>query len=110
MENPATWGRAEQVVASALLKWREAKIRGVIGLTDVRAVTDALRAEGLLAPRTCTCAVTNCGPDACNCTTPIMDCPVHADSDAGQAERGIVLSSPEAGCGGPHRPLRIRIV
>lgn len=48
MENPATWGKAEHVVHRALVEAEEALDRGVIGLSKVRQITDALRREGLL--------------------------------------------------------------
>lgn len=48
MENPATWGRAEKTVDEALRKAGQAKRLGVYGLSTVRQITDALRAEGLL--------------------------------------------------------------
>ena len=48
MENPATWGRAERIVHEALKRQQEAVARGLVGLSQARTVTDALRAEGLL--------------------------------------------------------------
>jgi len=48
MENPATWGRAERVVDEALRKHAEMMAKHYCGLSDVRMVTDALRAAGLL--------------------------------------------------------------
>ena len=48
MENPATWGKAEKVVAQAQEKWQRDRENRVIGLSEVRSITDALRREGLL--------------------------------------------------------------
>jgi hypothetical protein len=40
----------------------------------------------------CTCAMSaeNCGPDGCNCTTTVMDCARHRDSETGRKERFVV--------------------
>jgi len=48
MENPATWGEAERVVSDALDAAHEARERGVVGLSTVRQITDALRKAELL--------------------------------------------------------------
>lgn len=48
MENPATWGRAEHVVADALERAHEQDAQHVVGLSHIRQITDALRAAGLL--------------------------------------------------------------
>lgn len=49
MENPATWGRAENVVAKAIKNFdaNNAEV-GTAGLSLIRQITDALRKEGLL--------------------------------------------------------------
>lgn len=48
MENPATWGKAEQVVHDVRLKWEEDRENVVLGLSLERRITNALRQEGLL--------------------------------------------------------------
>jgi len=48
VENPATWGKAEQVVAEALEQAEESRRQMMCGLSEVRQITDALRREGLL--------------------------------------------------------------
>lgn len=48
MENPATWGKAERVVADAMEAADEAYRTGYVGLSTVRQITDALREAGLL--------------------------------------------------------------
>ena len=48
VENPQTWGHAEHIVNRALEQHEAGKRQGVIGLSVVRKITDALRAEGLL--------------------------------------------------------------
>lgn len=55
MENPATWGPAEHVVSKALKDAAAARAQGVIGLSTVRQVTDALREAGLLEMRCSGC-------------------------------------------------------
>jgi len=36
----------------------------------------------------CTCSLgSQCGPDGCECTTTVMECPVHSNSDTGRMER-----------------------
>lgn len=41
--------------------------------------------------RPCTCAISagNCGPQGCYCTTSILECARHGDSEAGQVEAFI---------------------
>lgn len=50
MENPATWGKAEQLV-NEIIRW-DVESRGEgqfrAGYSLARQITDALRAEGLL--------------------------------------------------------------
>ena len=48
MENPATWGKAEQIVSDALNEAAAQRRRMVMGLSTVRQITDALRREGYL--------------------------------------------------------------
>lgn len=52
MENPATWGKAEQVVNEVLKRIDENSAlppdQRRIGLSRARQITDALRVEGLL--------------------------------------------------------------
>lgn len=48
VENPATWGPAEHVVSEALDQAHEGNRRGLVGLSTVRQITDALRAADLL--------------------------------------------------------------
>lgn len=48
MENPATWGEAERVVAQALKEHHEAMVAGIVGRSDVKAITDALKKARLL--------------------------------------------------------------
>lgn len=51
MENPATWGRAEHIVQDVLRRREDSRASGEFrcGLSLARQITDALRAEGLLA-------------------------------------------------------------
>lgn len=49
MENPATWGRAERVVAKAIKNFQDQTVPQTAGLSLVRQITDALRADGLLS-------------------------------------------------------------
>ncbi len=51
MENPATWTKAEHVVQKAMQQWQDGHDRGLIGLSQVRSITDALRREGLLTQK-----------------------------------------------------------
>ena len=46
MENPATWGPLEKTIDAALRKAREDRAAGMVGLSEVRRVADAVR--GLL--------------------------------------------------------------
>lgn len=48
MENPATWGRAEHVIADAMSQADKYMKMGVVGLSSVRQIADALREAGLL--------------------------------------------------------------
>jgi hypothetical protein len=48
MENPATWGEAEQIVCNAYISWHAANEEGHVGLSLPRTITDALREAGLL--------------------------------------------------------------
>lgn len=48
MENPQTWTLAEHVVNRALEEHYSATRQKLCGLSIVRQITDALRAEGLL--------------------------------------------------------------
>lgn len=48
MEDPSTWGLAERAVAQAIKEHSKATAAGVIGRSQVRAITDALRDVGLL--------------------------------------------------------------
>lgn len=48
VENPATWGRAERVVAEAMRQADEGHEQGLVGLSTIRQITDALRAADLL--------------------------------------------------------------
>ena len=48
MENPATWTEVEHVVNRALMQHKSDRANGVIGLSSVRMITDALRRAGLL--------------------------------------------------------------
>lgn len=45
-ENPATWNRAEQIIDKALEDHEEGQRQGMIGLTRVKAIANALRAAG----------------------------------------------------------------
>jgi hypothetical protein len=49
MENPASWGKAEQVIDKEYREWYDLRAGGMVGLSLARRVADALRAEGLLA-------------------------------------------------------------
>lgn len=46
MENPATWDHATIVVAEALHKSNPVTSSHIVGLSQPRQITDALRAEG----------------------------------------------------------------
>lgn len=48
MENPRTWKKTEKVVAEAIAKYRKQLLNKIVGLSEVRTITDALRREGLL--------------------------------------------------------------
>lgn len=48
MENPGTWTLAEHVVNKAINDHFTDRNQGLIGLSVVRRITDALRAEKLL--------------------------------------------------------------
>ena len=48
MENPQTWGRAEQIVEEAIEKFEDDIADGIFGYSQVRHITDALREAGLL--------------------------------------------------------------
>lgn len=52
MENPATWGKAEKIVAEAIAKHHELLAKHYCGLSEVRMITDALRAACLLKEET----------------------------------------------------------
>lgn len=49
MENPDTWGKAERVVHDAYIDWEVDRANELCGLSLARRITNALRAEGLLA-------------------------------------------------------------
>lgn len=49
MENPASWGKAEQIIDKEYREWYDLRAGGMVGLSLARRVADALRAEGLLA-------------------------------------------------------------
>lgn len=48
MENPATWGLAENVIRNAIVQDHYARQEGAIGLSLPRKIADALRDAGLL--------------------------------------------------------------
>lgn len=50
MENPATWGKAEEIVNDVILaEWdQQRREEFTVGLSLTRQITDALRAAGLL--------------------------------------------------------------
>jgi hypothetical protein len=48
MENPATWGTAENVIHNVIVKDHYAKQEGEVGLSLPRQIADALREAGLL--------------------------------------------------------------
>lgn len=55
MENPATWGRAEQIIHDIIVEQgrhhaavRAGTERPIMGFSTVKLITNALRAEGLL--------------------------------------------------------------
>jgi hypothetical protein len=43
MENPATWGPLEQTIDKAIRKARENREAGLVGLSEVRLIADAVR-------------------------------------------------------------------
>jgi hypothetical protein len=43
MENPATWGDLEHTIHDAIQQHHEAQAKGVIGLSLVRTIADAVR-------------------------------------------------------------------
>lgn len=47
-ENPASWGEAEHVIRDAIDRHHENMAQGIIGVSIVRTITDALREAGLL--------------------------------------------------------------
>lgn len=49
MENPSSWGPAEKTVAAAIDEWNKARAKGVIGLSLISSITEALRKAGLLS-------------------------------------------------------------
>jgi hypothetical protein len=49
MENPASWGKAEQIIDKEYHDWWDLRVDGMVGLSLAKRVADALRAEGLLA-------------------------------------------------------------
>lgn len=63
MENPATWGQAEKVVNQTLTEIAEARRAGVIGLSQARVITGALREAGLLPEDGSSCG--HCTEDGC---------------------------------------------
>lgn len=47
-ENPMTWGKLEHAIDGALtVAWAQ-KMAGMVGLSDVRIIADALRDAGLV--------------------------------------------------------------
>lgn len=48
MENPMTWGHAEWVVHDAMQEYETGRQQGLVGLSEVRYITDALRKAGLI--------------------------------------------------------------
>ena len=48
MENPATWGDAENIINNAIVQHHYATQNGTTGLSLPRTITDALRNAGLL--------------------------------------------------------------
>ncbi len=48
MENPATWGRAEQIIRDEMQEWENATANGFIGQSLCFSIAQALRAAGLL--------------------------------------------------------------
>jgi hypothetical protein len=59
MENPATWGDAENVIHNAIVKDHYAKQGGKVGLSLARQIADALREAKLLNEVPVACG--NCG-------------------------------------------------
>ena len=55
MENPATWGEAEKVIRQAYDAHSEDRAKGVVGLSLVRRIADALREAGLLEGHCASC-------------------------------------------------------
>ena len=53
MENPQTWGLAEHVVADAMQKHEIAREKGVVGISVMMAICNALREAGLLVCDEC---------------------------------------------------------
>ncbi len=43
MENPATWGPLEHAIAAALKRAEDNRAAGLVGLSQVRIVADAVR-------------------------------------------------------------------
>lgn len=43
MENPATWGVLEHAIHGAIRRAREDRANGVVGLSEVRRIADAVR-------------------------------------------------------------------
>jgi hypothetical protein len=43
MENPATWGPLEHAIDDAIKKAEEDRAQGVVGLSEVRRIADAVR-------------------------------------------------------------------
>lgn len=48
MENPATWGPVEKTIDAAMQEAEKRQSQGVVGLSNVRIIADALRAAGLV--------------------------------------------------------------
>lgn len=48
MENPALWGEAEKIVAAALERAHEARLKMICGFSTPKIIVDALREAGLL--------------------------------------------------------------
>jgi hypothetical protein len=68
MENPQTWGRLERAIDQALGEAEQARRDGVIGLSRVRRIADAVRA--LQQEDGCECLAGNC---ACHQDEPPFD-------------------------------------
>lgn len=51
MENPASWGKVEQVIFEAIQKHEQMLKEHIFGLSEVRMIADALREAGLIRER-----------------------------------------------------------